>query len=383
MRPRRHTLLALVCVGIATRVVLACGLDVVGTAPPGAEEDAATSGASLPPADAGASTPPPVDASSVQDSSACAPGECPCSEEAGTCAEAGTPVVLTVAVQGTAASGVVTGAGGVVSCPAACTASLLAGAQVTLTAKPALGETLVGWSLPACGRSLTCEVTVGSNLTVTARFAAQVHYTHTTNNLYRINGATGGSTFVAGFSQCGTSGPNDIAIDRAGKAVLVSDVNLFDLDLTNGDCNTIGAVGGNCEGLAFAPDPAAPDKDVLFAACGTSLYRLNRQTGARTLVGAFGGGWAIRGDLVWLPGQGLFASLENGGDDRIAKIDPLTGVASDLVDTGETGLRGLGWRGDALLAFGAGKVFSIDPATGNVTDLANLSYNALGGATGP
>lgn len=381
MSSRRHTLLALVSAGIVASVVLACGLDVVGTAPL-TDGDAATSGASLPPADAGVT--PPSDAAVLpQDSGGCAPGACPCSEEAGTCAEAGTPVTLTVAVQGTAASDVVTGAGGVVSCPAACTAQLTAGVQVTLTAKPALGETLVGWSLPACGRALTCDVTVSGNLTVTATFATQVHYAHSGTNLYRINGATGGSTFVASFSQCGTSGPNDIAIDRAGKAMLVSDVNLFDLDLTNGDCDTIGAVGGNCEGLAFAPDPASPDKDVLFAACGTSLYRLNRQTGARTLVGAFGGGWMIRGDLVWLPGKGLFASLENGGDDRIAKIDPLTGAASDLVDTGESGLRGLGWRGDALLAFGVGKVFSIDPATGNATDLANISYTALGGATGP
>lgn len=76
----------------------------------------------------------------------------------------------------------VTGAGEVNSSPAGidgckeasgtCEASFNEGIVVTLSAKPATGWTFTGWSGGGCAGTGTCQVTIGTDTTVTATFAA-------------------------------------------------------------------------------------------------------------------------------------------------------------------------------------------------------------------
>lgn len=65
--------------------------------------------------------------------------------------------------------GSVTGAG--IVCPSICSASYVAGTQVTLTATPAHGSVFAGWSGSGCsGNISTCRVTMNADQTVTATF---------------------------------------------------------------------------------------------------------------------------------------------------------------------------------------------------------------------
>jgi len=80
-----------------------------------------------------------------------------------------TSYTLTVTVNGTG-SGTVTSTPAAISCKPTCSASFTSGTQVKLTAKPATGSYLVGWSGVCKGTSLTCTVTLNANASVTATF---------------------------------------------------------------------------------------------------------------------------------------------------------------------------------------------------------------------
>ena len=73
---------------------------------------------------------------------------------------------LTVSVPGT--GGTVTGGG--LNCPGNCTTLTNPGATVTLTAKPAAGNTFAGWAGACDGTALTCTVTMAADRSVTASF---------------------------------------------------------------------------------------------------------------------------------------------------------------------------------------------------------------------
>src|SRR5207247_457920 len=58
-----------------------------------------------------------------------------------------------------------------IPCGATCSASFTSGTAVTLTASPAIGSTLSGWSGGGCSGTGTCVVTVSAATTVTATFS--------------------------------------------------------------------------------------------------------------------------------------------------------------------------------------------------------------------
>jgi hypothetical protein len=76
---------------------------------------------------------------------------------------------LSVAVDGTG-SGTVTGAG--ISCPGSCSSSEPNGASVVLTQAPNAGSGFIGWS-GACTGTGPCDLTMSSDESVTANFAAK------------------------------------------------------------------------------------------------------------------------------------------------------------------------------------------------------------------
>ncbi|HZQ94206.1 MAG TPA: alkaline phosphatase family protein [Candidatus Sulfotelmatobacter sp.] len=76
---------------------------------------------------------------------------------------------LTMTVNGTG-SGTVTSNPAGISCKPTCSAAFAAGTIVKLTAVPATGSYLAGWSGACKGTSNTCTLTLNSNLAVTATF---------------------------------------------------------------------------------------------------------------------------------------------------------------------------------------------------------------------
>lgn len=374
--------LAIVLVTASAMVPIACGLEITGTGGSAVDGGVAESGAiardGAPATEEDGATPPPPPCKGL---------ECPCDLDAGQCPEAGTDVTLTLNAIGSATAGVLSTTTPALSCPGMCTSTLPAGTSVVVTAAPSPDETLVGWSIPTCGRDLTCTVSVNGPLVVTATFASLVHYAHAADRLWSVNGATGAVVSVGQFAQCGGNPTAyDMAIDRTGKAVVATSNGLYNLSLATASCgnNQIGSLGAVCNGLTFMPDPAAPQNDMLLAACADKLYRVNRLTATRTEIGPFGGSWVISGDLVWVPGKGLFATVNDGGNDYVAKVNPQTGQVTAAKDTGEQKLYGLGWRGGDILAYGAGKSYVVDVSSGTATELnGNTTFDGAGGASFP
>jgi len=79
---------------------------------------------------------------------------------------------LTVSISGPG-SGTVSDGTGAISCAPTCSANYPIGAVVTLTANPAAGSGLAGWSGAGCSGTSTCQVTMTANMAVTATFDGQ------------------------------------------------------------------------------------------------------------------------------------------------------------------------------------------------------------------
>lgn len=306
----------------------------------------------------------------------------------GACAD-----VITVSVSGGAGSATVVSDVGGIACPPTCSAIVPTGTKVTLTAGPPADEVLRDWSGACLGRDPTCAVIVDGPKTASASFAQLANYMHSATTLYKVAGATGAPTSVGTFGG-GCSGVNvgDIAINRAGAAYAITqpagggDGSLFTLDLATAACgaSALGGLGRRCNALTFAPDPSAPTKDVLFAACTTAFYRVNLATGATTSVGNLGG--TSSGDIVWVPGKGIFITLTGGGGgDLLGNINVATGAATVIGSgVGVSNVYALGWRGGQIIGYADGVAIRIDPATGAGTSLNGATgVSAFGAAAGP
>ena len=68
-------------------------------------------------------------------------------------------------------SGTITSSPPGLACPGPCTLTVDHGAQVTLTAAPAVGSTFVGWTGGGCAGTAACTLTVTDDLSVQAAFA--------------------------------------------------------------------------------------------------------------------------------------------------------------------------------------------------------------------
>ncbi len=369
----------------------ACGLDVVGTGspddvvgdtPPGSRDttDArphdTLDAANAVEADGVADRASPRDAclGDACDSACADPGAC--------------GFALSVAIGGTAPAGaVVTSSVGGLSCPPTCNVLLAPSTPVTLTATQPAASVLVEWSGGGCvGREPSCSLTMDGPKTTTASFATLTHYVHSSGVLHSADGSNGTLTAGVAFG-AGCSGVvGDIAIHRTGAMYAISlDSILYAVAPATGTCTAKGSLGHACNGLAFAPDPTDLTKDALYASCTSELYRVNPTSGQTTLVGGFGSGYSASGDLAYVPGQGVFVTLNGSASDRLGRVDLATGVAT-LVGTniGTQSIWGLGHRNGVLLGYANGVVLTIDLTTGLGSVLnGSTGFQAYGAASGP
>lgn len=314
-----------------------------------------------------------------------------------TCINGGCRYSLSVSMLAPASSGsTVTSSAGGISCPGTCSANVVPGTSVTLTAAPAADESFVEWTGGGCaGRALTCVVSVDSAKSVTARFAKLLLYANSKQTLFRVDATTGSSTTIGSFSGgCASVEIGDIAIDRNGGAYAFtregSSSRLFSLDLATAACgaSAIGASGPLCPGATFAQDPTDPTKDALYCGSVYELVRVNTTTGSRTLVGDYGPTTAISGDIVWVPGKGAFITLVSSISptlpNRLGALNLTTGAVTLIGPTNELDLYGLGHRGGNLIACSPTGVYSINTTTANATKLPqNPGFDCSGAASGP
>jgi hypothetical protein len=182
----------------------------------------------------------------------------------------------------------------------------------------------------------------------------------TGNSTFSMDAIAGSSTSLYGIP---TSGDKLLQIDATSGAVIVSRVL---------------APAYNYFGFTYAPPGELGSAGVWFAGTdGTgdagglaSLYTIDAATGTATLVGPFGSGLTVAGDIAWVHGHGLYGSFYGPGCNStcIESINPTTGTATPLTMAAPTNLLSLsGFRGALWALENNGAVWSVDLMTGNVT----------------
>jgi len=202
------------------------------------------------------------------------------------------------------------------------------------------------------------------------------------DQLYRIDGTTHAVTQVGQITDGSTVFPCDgLAGDgRVLLAIPQTHDRVLTLDPATAavTANVALSATHGYWGFTMAPAGALGAAPVWFLASNGSgepssagrLYTLDPASGAVTLAGAFGGGMTIEGDIAWVPGHGLYASLVNGSCNPlcIATLDTSLGVASVLEAQAASALHAMSGYGGQLWAFdGGGQGWAVDLASGATT----------------
>lgn len=245
---------------------------------------------------------------------------------------------------------------------------------------------LVSITLVACGfrvptHGVDAGVDDGGTTELDAADAAvlpAVLYGHDETRLIALApGTLDATTVTLTLPAGGPASLEELAVDSAG--VIVGQSNTFDelyeIDPTTGICTPIAKLSTGMtiafRGMAFVPPGAASGAGERLLARGTTgrLYDVDRATGQVTEIGPYTGDLGTRGDIVWLPGVGLLASVDitNQTGDALALVDPETATAT-LFATGDTTVRyiyGLAVADGRLVALVAsGDVVPLSATTG-------------------
>ncbi len=150
------------------------------------------------------------------------------------------------------------------------------------------------------------------------------------DTLYRVDPSTFATTRVGGFAI--SDQMTDVAVTPGGQLYGVSFTSLYSINKVSGAATFIASVPGNGNNsLTFLPSG-----DLIAADGGGNLKRIDPSTGQVTPIGSYGNGLASAGDLVGVKSGVLYgtSSTTPGGgsaanNNHLIRVDPTTGVASD------------------------------------------------------
>lgn len=205
-------------------------------------------------------------------------------------------------------------------------------------------------------------------------------YGHSSKQLFRLE-LTGQGARTVPIGAFGAQ-ITDIAMTDDGHLYGVSFSNFYSVDPQTGQTQLIGSMGVNdVNGLASVGNR------LLASSTRGSFYYVNRGSGRATRAGAFGQGVVSSGDLSLGPGGVLYLTAPSGsrigGPDRLMRVDPVTGAATQVGNTGLNAIYGLaftgGQRNELIGLTESGVIARINPQTGAATQLATTSTPFWGG----
>jgi hypothetical protein len=223
-------------------------------------------------------------------------------------------------------------------------------------------------------------------------------YAHSGQNLYQMNSATLATTNLATFSGLGNQSLTDLAVDKNDRMLGITLDKLYEIDIATGAATLIRDLSqdaDNVTSLSFVPadlnDPASADILVTANSFG-EVFEIDPSTGSVTMIGNYGsvaqGQVRSSGDLFGVRGVGIFATVDvgdNGGNDYLARIDPVTWAATPLgTGTGFDKIFGVGFWGGKIYGFvdlgasNGGQMIEIDQNTGAGTLLSASSIRWFG-----
>jgi hypothetical protein len=196
---------------------------------------------------------------------------------------------------------------------------------------------------------------------------------HSADSLFRLDPKTNNVTEVGPFSGCNGS-IIDIALDEASTLYAVSFSALFIVDKTNAKCTQI-ATGSYPNSLSFVPkgtvDPAV---EALVGYEDANYVRIDTKTGAKTTIGALGGGLRSSGDIVSVKGGKSYLTVKGTGstcntNDCLVEVDPATGkLVKNWGSIEHNNVFGLSFWGGSVYGFDdTGELFEVTFGTSSIT----------------
>lgn len=207
-------------------------------------------------------------------------------------------------------------------------------------------------------------------------------FAHSNRTLYRVDADTlqieeiGLIRFSDGINQL-----TDLAVDRRGNLVGISFREVYSVDPDTARATLVASLDRPFNGLSFIP--VGDDEVLVGTAQDGTVFRIDPVTGVTTELGSFGGGIGSSGDVVGVFELGTLATAirDDWPTDHLVRIDPATGAATDIADTGVTHIWGLGFWRNRLFGFAEGGEFVvIDAATGETELIEDTGIEWWGAA---
>ncbi len=219
-------------------------------------------------------------------------------------------------------------------------------------------------------------------------------YAHSSLGLYAVDPNTLEVHFVGNFTGDFNSPISermtDIAVSKNDEVFGLSERRIFSIDPQTAETVVLADLSGSgfLNGMSFVPDPNNGDEEILVAVSRAGrVYRIHTQTGDRTVIGAYGSGIRSDGDIVYVEGVGIMATVildSQATETALASIDPMTFNATVLGTTNHVTIWGIGFWGNTLYGFdGDGNILGIDPETGEswVIKSVDTTWNGAGVTT--
>jgi hypothetical protein len=226
-------------------------------------------------------------------------------------------------------------------------------------------------------------------------------YAHTGTALYEIDPHTLTVSYVGDFAfPRADERMTDIALDQNAAMVGISFTAVYAVDKETASCTRLATVDRPFNGLSFiaASETDSGTEILVGVAQDGTVYQIDQTTGQSTAIGSYGEKIWSSGDLVSVTGFGTVATVKRCDDcpeedclecvgslpDWLARVDPNTGAATLIGDTGMIDIWGLGyWKGQVYGFANGGQFVLIDVRTGaaSVMQRAGVSWWGAGVTT--
>jgi hypothetical protein len=230
---------------------------------------------------------------------------------------------------------------------------------------------------PAC--------TFATNCCVPTTSYDQTIYATSATDLYQINPSDWSETKIGSYGV--TEHMTDIGMTPDGNLYTVSSTSLYHINRTTGAATFVIKLTGSLNNaITFLND-----NRLLAADASGMLKVIDPVAKTVTNIGSYGNGYTSSGDLVAVGDGTMFGVSANafGGasaatNNILVKVNTSTGAATAIGPTGFGDVFGLAYYKSRVIAFtGSGQILEIDPATGAGKLLSTQSNAFYGGTTSP
>ena len=204
--------------------------------------------------------------------------------------------------------------------------------------------------------------------------ATEIIYLNSENQLFAWNPGFG-KILIGNFSDPSVR-MTDIAIDMEGNMYGIASQDLYRIDAQTAEVFWLCTTEQYANGLTFISNG-----QLLGAGAGIFIIDVNN---CQTTMISTGDGFQTAGDVVGIPGERLFWTVNGSAGDGLVEVNPNTGESTLIGYLGINSLWGVGYAEGLLYGFSSnGDAVVIDPENASVLAVENISGVWWGATTNP